>query len=238
MSKIFDAYRKQMGESPDLVVEIAKAGSLSLYPGPQGRQRDEFNALANRLLGLRVPNRGMILAFSSSAADEGASFVSYNTAVFLASVFGQRVAWIDGNFLSPQAKLQGREGDTLSSLLQEPERALELVAAENPLLVPGGHNLQRVKGLIASKNYPELLQYFSRRFDFTLLDLPPILETTDTALMASATDGYLLVIEQKYLKREVIQHGVTALKNKGVQILGTVINRRSFELPKVIYERL
>lgn len=238
MSKIFDAYRKQLGESPDLVVEIAKAGSLSLYPGPHGRQRDEFNALANRLLGLRVPNRGMILAFSSSAAQEGASFVSYNTAMYLATVFGQKVAWIDGNFLSPQARLQGLEGDTLSSLLQEPDRVHDLVVTENPLLVPGGQSLQRVKGLIASKNYPELLQYLSRRFDFTLLDLPPILETTDTALMASATDGFLLVIEQKYLKREVIQHGVAALKSKGVQVLGSVINRRTFELPKVIYERL
>lgn len=238
MSKIFDAYRKRVGEFPDLAVEIGKAGIVSLYPSPQGSQQDDFNRLANRILGLRFENRGTSLAFSSSVSKEGASFVSYNAAVFLATVFNQKVVWIDANYRSPQRKLLGLEVPTLSSFLQEPDRVHDLPAVENPVLIPGGADLQKNKGFFADSNYQDLLTNLTSRFDFVFLDIPPILDTTDAALMAAGTDGLLLVIEQKFLKREVIEHGVNGLKDKGVQVLGTVINRRTFELPKVIYERL
>ncbi len=75
-------------------------------------------------------------------------------------------------------------------------------------------------------------------FDFVILDLPPVLKSTDTALIGRNTDGLLLVVEQKFLKWEVINHGVDSLREKDVKILGSVINRREFELPKVIYDRL
>ena len=238
MSKIFDAYRKQLGDSPDLVVDVGRAGSIALFPSPAGPQRDDFNRLANRLLGQRSQKRGFVVSLASSASGEGSSFVSYNTALVLATAFNQKVVWIDANFLAPQGKLMGQEDGTLSLLLQQPEGVHDLVASTNPLLVAGGADLQRHKGLFASQNYAELVMHLSSRFDFVFMDLPPTLETTDSALIAAGTDGFLLVIEQKFLKREVIQSGVNLLKDKGVPIMGTVINRRSFELPKVIYERL
>jgi Mrp family chromosome partitioning ATPase len=238
VSKIFDAYRKKVGDMPDLSLEIGKAGSISLYPSPEGNQRDDFNKLANRLLGLRLENRGAVLAFGSTAPGEGASFVSYNTAMYLATVYHQKVAWIDGNVLSPQKKLLGQERNTLSSLLKEPSKVDDIVASSNPLLIAAGGNLQEVRGMLADENYTDLLRNLSRRFDFVILDLPPVLKSTDTALMAAGADGFLLVIEQKYLKVEIIEHGIKGLKDKGVPMLGTVINRRTYDLPKVIYDRL
>ena len=238
MSKIFDAYRKKVGDMPDISLEIGKAGAVSLYSSPEGSQKEDFNKLANRLLGLRLENRGAVLAFGSSAAGEGASFVSYNTALYLATVYHQKVVWIDGNFISPQKKLLGQSRNTFSSLLREPGKVDDLITSSNPLLVSGGSNLMETRGMLADRNYAELLANLSRRFDFVILDLPPVLNSTDTALMASGADGFLLVIEQKYLKVEVIEHGIQDLKDKGVHLLGTVINRRTYELPKVIYDRL
>ena len=238
MSKIFDAYRKKVGAMPDLSLEIGKAWSVSLYPSPEGSQKKYFNKLANRLLGLRLENRGAVLAFGSSASGEGASFVSYNTAMFLATAYHQKVVWIDGNFISPQKKLLGHERNTFSSLLREPGKVDDLISSDNPLLIAGGSNLLETRGMLADRNFSDLLGNLARRFDFVILDLPPSLNSTDTALMAAGADGFLLVIEQKYLKVEVIEHGIQGLKDKGVHMLGTVINRRTYELPKVLYDRL
>ena len=237
MSKIFEAYRKKVGDLSDLSLEIGKAGAISLYPSPEGSQKDDFNKLANRLLGLRLENRGTVLAFGSSTTGEGASFISYNTAFYLATVYQKKVAWIDGNFMSPQKKLLGQDRNTFSSLLREPEKVDDLVTLDNLLLISGG-NLQGASGLLADKNYGDLLRSFSRRFDFVILDLPPVLNSTDTAMMAAGADGFLLVIEQKFLKVEVIEHGIQGLKDRGVHMLGSIINRRTYELPKVIYDRL
>lgn len=238
MSKIFDAYKKRVGDNLDLTVEVGRAGSVTLFPPPAGSQQADFTRLANRILDLRLETRGTVLGFAASAAGEGSSFVSYNAAMILAQVYHQKIAWIDGNLLSPQPKLRGKGGLTFSALLQDPDLADNLVVDANPFLIEGGANLMGIKGIFADAKYPELLSLLARRFDFVILDLPPVLASSDTSLMAASCDGMLLVIEQKFLKWEIIEHGIQALREKGVQVLGSVINRRQFALPKVIYDRL
>ena len=238
MSKIYEAYLKKVGEAPDFVAEIGRAASIELFPAPEGNQKGEFSQLANRLLGLRPDSRGAVLAFASTAAGEGASFVSYNAAMYLATGYQRKVAWIDANFQTPQQRLIHHEGPSLSTLLQHPERIENLSLSGNPAVIPAGLNLTSVRGLFADQKCHDLVRALSDRFDFTLIDLPPVLSTTDTALMAAATDGLLLVIEQRHLKREIISHGIEALRAKSVRVLGTVINRRSYDLPKAIYDRL
>lgn len=238
MSKIYEAYRKRVGDEPDLTIELGRVGTVALYPMPDATQQAEFSQLANRLLDHKRDDRGAVIAFASTASGEGASFVSYNTALMLATVYHQKVCWLDANFQTPQKALAHAEGPTLATLLQNPERLSELRPAGNPVLVPGGLNLTAVRGLFADQKCHDLLRALSGRFDFTIVDLPPVLSTTDAALMATATDGLTLVIEQRFLKREIIGHGVEALRAKSVRVLGTVINKRSYDLPKVIYDRL
>lgn len=238
MSKIYEAYRKRVGDDPDLSIELGRAGTVALYPMPHATQQAEFSQLANRLLDHKREDRGAVIAFASTASGEGASFVSYNTALMLATVYHQKVCWIDANFQTPQKALAHAEGPSLATLLQNPERLAELRPAGNPTLVPGGLNLQAVRGLFADQKCQDLVRGLSARFDFTLIDLPPVLSTSDTALMATTTDGLTLVIEQRFLKREIIGHGMEALRAKSVRVLGAVINKRSFDLPKVIYDRL
>lgn len=238
MSKIYEAYRKRVGDAPDLSIELGRVGTVALYPMPDATQQGEFSQLANRLLDSKREDRGAVIAFASTVAGEGASFVSYNAALMLATVYQQKVCWIDANFLTPQKQLAHAEGPSLATLLQYPERAVEIRLQGSPVLVPGGLNLTAVRGLFADQKCLELFARLRTRFDFIVVDMPPVQGTTDTALMASVTDGLVLVIEQRYLKREVISHGMDALRAKSVAILGAVINKRSYDLPKLIYDRL
>ncbi len=238
MSKIYEAYRKRVGDHAELSLEIGRIGAVALYPMPDATQQAEFSQLANRLLGLKQEDRGAVVAFASSAAGEGASFVSYNAAMILATVYHQKVAWIDANFQSPQKGLAHVDGPSLATLLQQPDRLADVRPMGNPTLIPGGANLPAVRGLFADEKCQDLMAALSARFDFTIIDLPPVLGTTDAALMAAATDGLTLVIEQRFLKREIIGHGMEALRAKSVRVLGAVINKRSYDLPKVLYDRL
>ena len=232
MSKIYEAYRKRVGDAPDLSVEIGRIGTVALYSMPDATQQSEFNQLANRLLGLKRDDRGAVIAFASTASGEGASFVSFNIALMLATVYHQKVCWVDANFQTPQRQLVHVDGPSLASLLQQPDRLVELRSVGNPALVPGGINLTSARGLFADQKCHDLVRALGARFDFTLIDLPPVLSTTDTALMASATDGLTLVIEQRGLKREIISHGIEALRAKSVNVLGAVINRGHTTCPR------
>lgn len=238
MSKIFQA-RQMLAESlNEPALSVHMAGSLVLFPAPQGPQTEDFNRLAQQALGLRNKGQGTILFFASSTSGEGASYVSYNLAVTLSEVYSQQVAWLDANFLSPQKALSGPDRTTLSDMLKNPDLMASVVPDANPFLIPGGKDLTGARGLVAGKNYNEVLNGLANRFDFVIVDIPPVLDSPETGLMALGGDGLLLVIEQKYLKWEIIDHGLQVLRKKGVQVLGSVINRRTFTLPKVIYDRL
>ncbi len=238
MSKIFEAHRMKVDAASDPAFELKRAGSLVLFPSPKGPQKEDFNRLAQQTLGLRTQGRGTLLFFASSTAGEGSSYVSYNLAVTLALVYGQKVAWVDANFLSPQKTLGGPGRTSLSAMLENPEQVDSVAINNNPFLIPGGKNLMGARGLVAGPNYQNVLDGLAARFDFVILDIPPVLDSPETGLMALGGDGLLLVIEQKYLKWEIVSHGIQALRSKGVQVLGSVINRREFTLPKVIYDRL
>ncbi len=238
MSKISEAYRRQNGGAIDLGAYLRRAGTITLFPPVNASQSLEFNKLVNRLLSLRRGDRGAVFAFASSAPGEGTSFVSYHVACILAEAYEQKVAWVEGNFLTPQRKLIGTDLSDFGRLLQDPRRVGDLPQYPSPLLIPAGPNLSSARGHFADENYPAAIAAMGSRFDFTILDLPPILKTTDTALMALKSDGLVVVIEQKFLKWEVIKEGIRSLEETGVPVLGAVINQRRFDLPKALYDRL
>jgi len=238
MSKIFDAYRKRDGVVSDLSAELSPVDSYEVFPHPAPKQQDEFTRLAAQLQALGNRQRGTVLCFASSVHGEGSSFISYHTARFLAKSYQKKVAWIDCNYLRPQLELQGQGRLSFADLLQDPQRVHMLSSVDSITLIPGGAQLNSMRGKFSSDGYTDLLTELSQSFDFTIIDLPPVLTAHDAASMAAKTDGMLLVIEQKFLKREIIEHGLQGLRSKGVPVLGSVINRRSFELPKYIYDRL
>lgn len=238
MSTIHQAFKKKTSGSPDFAAELTAMDRISLFPVPDGQQRAEFIHLANMLLDFKPANRGAVIAFASSVSGEGASFVSYNTARQLAHVMNRSVAWIDANFHSPQRKLAVLGDITLAEMLREPERFAHLPGGVNLTLVPGGVDLDGCASDLASERSPALLKLFSQKFDFTVVDCPPILGSVETELLAARSDGLVVVVERRRLKREIIRSGLEHLASKRVNVLGTVFNRRSYELPKLIYDRL
>lgn len=237
MTIIHQAYKKQGVSLPEMAERLKQAGSTGLYPPPHESQQEEFAKLCLRLLSIKKDMRGSVIPVASSASGEGSSFVSFNLASVLGLVYEQKVAWLDGNFRSPQKKLLDHKGATFADILRNPRLADELPCEPSRItLVSGGDDLRIVRALFTDRNYTELLASLASRFDFTIIDLPPVLESQDAALMAKGTDGVLLVVAQRQLKYESIRSGVVALQEVGVDLLGAVMNRRQFDLPGFIHK--
>ena len=238
MTRIFEAYKKRASGQPDFAFDLASLGEIRLFPPPSSGQQAELSQLADMILKFKPPDRGLVLCFASTVAGEGASYVSYNTARFLAYVLHRRVAWVDVNFKTPQRKLVGQPGITFAELLRNPASLTELPTGGNLTLVPGGANLGSRAAQVSSQPSQQLLRGFAELFEFTILDCPPILQAVETGQLAAAADGLIAVVESKRLKREVIRHGLDSLASRRVKVLGAVLNRREYELPRIIYDRL
>ncbi len=237
MSKILDAMRKESPGGVDFSFQLETLGDQNLFPPPPQELVPEFEQLANALLSRHEGTTGHIITFASTTSGEGSSFVSFNAARHLATMLNRKVAWVDANFGSPQSELAG-ENVSFRNLLQNPALFSQLKTAGNLVLVPNGDTPIKATDLLNSADYLNLLEQFQRNFFFTILDGPPILDSGNLAHLAEPTLGLVLVIESRRLKSEVILHGMDRLKDKNVNVLGTVLNKRVFEIPGFLYRKL
>ena len=237
MSKILRAMRKASGAENQFEFRLATADQVNLFPPPGPKQMAEFEQLVNSLISYHDGTTGQVVVFASAASGEGTSFVSYNVARHLSVMMDRKVAWIDGNFRSPQKQLPD-EGVNFRQLLEYPDCFSELPLARNLTLIPNGHRMIKTTDLLSGQNYERLLAYLRQTFFFTIIDAPPILESVDVAHMATDTLGLVVVVESRRLKYEVIRHGIDILQKHRVNVLGAVLNRRTFDIPKFLYNRI
>ncbi len=237
MSTILQALRKASQRDGELFLREWHEDEIQLFPAPTGSMRKEFTQLAESLLALNRDGQGSTVVFASTVAGEGGSYVSYNVARHLIALLDRRIAWIDGNFRSPQSVLEDGRIDFRQMLL-DPGRFGELRLDRRLVLVPNGQRSVKTAELLGGENLKELLESFEREFFFTIIDAPPIMESSEAARLALGAMGLVLVVESRRLKHEVIRHGIARLKERGVNILGTVLNKRHFDIPDFIYKNL
>jgi Mrp family chromosome partitioning ATPase len=105
-------------------------------------------------------------------------------------------------------------------------------------VMPGGLELKARKAELASDSCRQVFRALREQYDFVLIDCPPILEAVESAWLGSAADGMIVVVEARKLKSQIINHGLRLLREQDVSVLGTVLNKRRYDLPKAIYDRV
>jgi Mrp family chromosome partitioning ATPase len=73
----------------------------------------------------------------------------------------------------------------------------------------------------------ELLDELAEQADIVLLDCPPVLPVTDSAVLAQSVDGVLLVVDAGSTRRGAAQQAVDELKQVGANLIGVALNKVS-----------
>ena len=76
------------------------------------------------------------------------------------------------------------------------------------------------------------------QFVWVVVDGPPVLEAAESVDLGPLVDGVVLVVRSGHTKRPVALRAAEMLRKSGVRILGSVLNRRHFEIPDFIYRRI
>ncbi len=96
----------------------------------------------------------------------------------------------------------------------------------HPLWVlPSGPLPPNPAEILGSHQMRDLLKSLQDKADIVVIDAPPLLPVTDSAVIARVTDGALLVVEARRTKREQVARSLAALKNVDAKVLGTVLNK-------------
>ena len=86
--------------------------------------------------------------------------------------------------------------------------------------------------LLSGTRMRVLLQELREQFDIIVLDTPPVLATADAGIVASLTDGVLLVVRAGATDRNAAQRACQQLANVGARVIGTVLNDPGGEVAK------
>lgn len=174
-------------------------------------------------------NSGLIIGVTSAMKGEGKSSTSLNLAYTLAEA-GSQVAVVEADLrlpgISSQLKIKPVPG--LSDYLVSPgSQTISIRRApinSNLFVVPAGTLPPNPSELLGSQQMSALLRALAGKFDYVIVDLPPIGAVTDALIIAKQTDGMLLVVRQNYAHKRALNEAIQQLNIAKAKILGFVMN--------------
>jgi Mrp family chromosome partitioning ATPase len=79
--------------------------------------------------------------------------------------------------------------------------------------------------LLGSDAVPTLLNVLRKRYDYIILDSPPILAVTDAVALSTVVDGLVLITDSGTIRRRELQQSIDRLRTVKANILGISLNR-------------
>jgi tyrosine-protein kinase Etk/Wzc len=170
---------------------------------------------------------GKVLLFTGPTANVGCSFMASNLAYLLAEVHA-RVLLVDAN-LRDRAPATARESAGLADVLAG---TVPLDAAITPLdksrlsiLGPGAADEVNPGELFERPAFRELLAALRTRYDFVIVDAPPVLPYSDTLSIASELRDMILLVSRAGLTRAPeLEAALHRLASVGASVAGHVFN--------------
>jgi len=188
---------------------------------------EQYRRLAATLHHLQEDRDVKRILISSAVADEGKTLTSTNLALTLSQSYARRVLLIDADLRRPRVNVMFGlpTGPGLSEALDRREPGRLPIAQVSPLLwiLPAGRATPDPIAGLTSSRMAAILDEASERFDWVIVDTPPVGLLSDARLVASMVDAALLVVGANSTPCGVVQRAVEALGRE--RVLGVVLNR-------------
>ena len=78
--------------------------------------------------------------------------------------------------------------------------------------------------LLGQPIFKEMLQVMKEKFDYIIVDAPPVMAAIDAAVIAAVCDGTVLIVGSKKTSRKLVQESISQLNMAGANILGSILN--------------
>lgn len=181
-----------------------------------------------RLLSTDMPIRSLVI--SSSTPAEGKTVISLHLAQ-AAAAMGQRVLLVDADLRRPQIhkRLDMPNMRGLTNLISSEDLDFHEVIQNSPqeenlYILTAGQIPPDPTRLLSSDKMQTLMADFQSAFDLVIYDTPPLVGFADASILATPTDGVILVVGLGKTDRYPLMQALDTLRISGTPILGLVAN--------------
>ncbi|MCK1434937.1 polysaccharide biosynthesis tyrosine autokinase [Bradyrhizobium sp. 15] len=183
-----------------------------------------------------IARENRVLAVTSTLPNEGKSTLSTNLAQLIAHS-GARVILVDADLRNP----------SLSSALQKDAKAglvdvvTQKVKLEDVLSIDtqtgltilsagGTPKLLHTNEVLASKPMHDLVAQLRSKYDYVIIDMPPMAPVVDVRVTSSFVDSFVFVVEWGKTKVDVVRHNLRGAPEIQDKLLGVVLNKADTKL--------
>ncbi len=193
---------------------------------PLSEAAEQYKILRYRL---EVLARGGVksLAFASAQRGDGRTTTAVNTAVSLGRGGRNRVALVDADLRKPGVHkmlgLRPREGlaDVVAGRAAL-DGCLWRFGSDELYVLPAGNAPDDPARTLYDPRLGQLFHELRERFDFVVVDCPPVLSMADVPTLCRDLDGALMVVRAGRTDGEILSSALDALY--GVPVHGLVLN--------------
>jgi len=229
--------RKQANEAQDhgaapeemvVIVDQAVNPYLVLFHEPAGYRAEQVRALRNRLVALNPDGEPKTLVVTSAVRGEGKTVAALNLAMAFAELERQQVVVVEADLRRPACEqyLNLNPGPGLSEVLLGTaplERALRPAGFRRLMLLGAGARVPNPAEVLGASRIDELFHRLKERFQYVVVDTPPVLPSTDAGVLAARADGTLLVVRLERSMRKQTREALRVVQDMGGNVLGTFV---------------
>jgi capsular exopolysaccharide synthesis family protein len=208
--------------------------------------REESLKLVQNIFLLRGEESPRVVIFAGIDPGSGCSWICAHVADILASQKLGSVCMVDANLRTPA--LPGLFGVSnhygLTDALSKKGSIRDFtkaVRSDNLWLLSRGSlaaDAVEQPSILNSETMKARVAELRKEFDYVLIDSPPLNTYADGVAVGQLADGLVLVLAANSTRREAAMKVTENLRAAQINILGAVLNKRTFPIPELLYNLL
>ena len=206
------------------------AGGSALLSQPDSPLAEAFRVLRTAILMSSPADPGKVMLITSPLGSDGKTTIAYNLGIALAQQ-GSRVLLVDGDLRHADlhhyfdtGNQTGLSDALLAHDASVQDRLVHHASVDNLSLLPAGERPELPSELFSGTALEVLLADLRKRFDWILIDSPPVLPVADAAVLSTKVDAILPVVRAGVTTRADLLSMNQLLERTGAPIIGYVLN--------------
>lgn len=221
-------HKRKINATNDTLVNGAK---LITVAHPKSPISEQFRTIRTNVNFMAIDKPIKTLALTSANVSEGKSTITDNLAIVWAQT-GQRVLLIDADLRRPtlHTTFNKSNQEGLTTILTSGTNSVDLrqivqaSGVENLDILTSGPIPPNPAELLSSQRMNTLIESVKSIYDMVIVDVPPMLEVTDTQVLSHYLDAMALVVKQGQTQKLAVKRAVELLNLAHANLLGYVMN--------------
>lgn len=215
------------------IYSSTKKSEAVVAESPGSAIAESFRNLRSSLF-LKMKAAGpKVILITSSQPQDGKSFISFNLSASIASV-GFNTVVLDCDLRRPvlhdKFKIENNKG--ISNYMIKKATAGEITHAtfvENLSFIPAGPILTNPSELIEAGALEELIADLKTKFDYIIMDTPPLGLVSDSIQLMKYASQILIVSRLNATRKEILTNAIASLETNNIENYEIVVNGQNLD---------